>query len=96
MMATLGGCGDGYELPCYRIKESKRSQDERKRHPGFPLDPHIAEPVIGRRTRADPLAYAGYFFCYRIKESGDLPDDTSPTLEGFSPFGPLGISGNQK
>jgi hypothetical protein len=49
MMATLGGCGDGYELPCYRIKES-----------------------------------------------GDLPDDTSPFLEGFSPFGPSGISGNQK
>jgi hypothetical protein len=23
-------------------KESKRSPDERKRHPGFPLDPHIA------------------------------------------------------
>jgi hypothetical protein len=64
-MATLGGCGDGYELRCYRIKESKRSPDERKRHPGFPLDPHIAEPVIGRRIRADPLAYAGYFFCLR-------------------------------
>ena len=23
MMAMLGGCGDGYELPYYRIKESR-------------------------------------------------------------------------
>ena len=23
MMVTLGGCGDGYELPYYRIKESR-------------------------------------------------------------------------
>jgi hypothetical protein len=32
---------------------SKRSPDERKRHPGFPLDPHIAALM-----RATSFAYA--------------------------------------
>jgi hypothetical protein len=35
------------------VKESKRSPDERKRHPGFPLDPHIAALM-----RATSFAYA--------------------------------------
>jgi hypothetical protein len=54
MTATSGGCGDGSELPCYRIKESTRSPDERKRHPGFPLDPHIAPLMRATAKAPDP------------------------------------------
>jgi hypothetical protein len=39
---------------------SASSPHERKRYAGDVEDPDIAEPVIGRRIRADPLAHPGY------------------------------------
>jgi len=72
MMATLGGCGDGYELPCHRIKESGdppdhtsptwlRRADQRSvtRHPNH-IRRVTPEPVIGPRLARTRWANTPY------------------------------------